>query len=400
MRVLITNNALDSRAGSELYARDLALELIKRGHTPIAYSTRLGEVAEEMRAATVPVIDDLDAMAIAPDIIHCQHHVEAMTALLRFPGVPAVFFCHGWTPWEEAPPIFPRILRYVAVDLACRDRLLFEHAIAEDRIRVLLNFVDLEKFLPREPLPASPRRALLFSSYASEQTCIPVVREACARAGLTLDVIGSLAGNAKAHPEESLREYDIVLAKGRSAIEALAVGAAVILFDATGTGPMVTAEEFDRLRSLNFGIRAIRRPLDAEMIAREIARYDPQDAGEVSRRIRSTAGRTRSIDEIISLYEEVISEYKGEDDLKEEERAASNYLRWLSPRLKEREQLHLLIAKIRWDNAQLNERLAAREAELERINGTFGWRLLKRYGPIKHRFVLPVWNRIKKPFAR
>jgi hypothetical protein len=240
----------------------------------------------------------------------------------------------------------------------------------------------------------------LFSNYADEQNSIPVVREACARAGVTLDVIGSLAGNATARPEEALRLYDIVLAKGRSAIEALAVGAAVILFGPTGTGPMVTAEEFDRLRSLNFGIRAIRNPLDAEMIAREIARYDPQDAAEVSRRIRSTAGRARSIDEILSLYEEVISEYRGGEDLKEEERAAADYLRWLSPRLKERDQLHSLIAQLRWDNAQLSERLAARESELESIRGTLGWRLLKKYGPIKHRFVLPVWNRIKKPFAR
>src|SRR2546430_4332475 len=32
-------------------------------------------------------------------------------------------FCHGWLPWEETPPHFPRILRYVAVDHTCRDRL-------------------------------------------------------------------------------------------------------------------------------------------------------------------------------------------------------------------------------------------------------------------------------------
>ena len=54
MRILITNNGLATRAGTELYVRDLALGLLKRGHTPIAYSTKLGEVATEIRAATVP----------------------------------------------------------------------------------------------------------------------------------------------------------------------------------------------------------------------------------------------------------------------------------------------------------------------------------------------------------
>jgi len=146
LRILITNRSLAARGGSETYVRDLAVGLVRRGHTPIAYSTRLGDMAAELRAATVPVIDDLGLVGAPPDLIHGQHHLEAMTALLRFPRVPAVFVCHGWLPWEEAPPRFPRILRYVAVDWTCRDRLLFEHGIPEETIRVLLNAVDLERF--------------------------------------------------------------------------------------------------------------------------------------------------------------------------------------------------------------------------------------------------------------
>src|SRR5438132_12739991 len=99
-----------------------------------------------------------------------------MMALLRFPAVPAVYFCHGWAPWVEAPPHFPRIRRYVAVDQTCRDRLVCEHAIPEDRVRVLLNFVDLQRFKPRRPLPARPTRALFFSNYAREDTHLTAVR--------------------------------------------------------------------------------------------------------------------------------------------------------------------------------------------------------------------------------
>ena len=60
MRVLLTNNTLANRAGTELYVRDVAIELLRRGHHPVAYSTHLGPVAEELRAATVPVIRSLD----------------------------------------------------------------------------------------------------------------------------------------------------------------------------------------------------------------------------------------------------------------------------------------------------------------------------------------------------
>ncbi len=111
MRILITNHALVNRAGSELYVKEVAEGLLRRGHTPIAYSTRLGAVATELREATVPVVDNLAALSVTPDLIHGQHHIETMSALLHFGNVPAVYFCHCWLAWEEAPPRFPRILR-------------------------------------------------------------------------------------------------------------------------------------------------------------------------------------------------------------------------------------------------------------------------------------------------
>ena len=55
-----------------------------------------------------------------------------------------------------------------------------------------------------------------------------------------------------------LGQYDIVFAKARCALEALAVGNAVVLCDTVGVGPMVTTGEVDRLRRLNFGVRALR----------------------------------------------------------------------------------------------------------------------------------------------
>src|SRR6185503_12317531 len=229
LRILITNHGLKERAGSELYVRELALWLLRNGHSPIVYSSKLGEVASEIRQATVPVVDDLADVAVQPDLIHGQHHVETMTALLHFPHTPAVFFCHGWLPWEETPPHFPRILRYVAVDDTCRDRLVCEHGIEEEVVRVILNFVDLKRFVPRGELSAKPRRALVFSNSASETTYVANVREACRRAGISLDVVGSKAGRTSERPEKILGQYDIVFAKARCALEALAVGTAVVL---------------------------------------------------------------------------------------------------------------------------------------------------------------------------
>lgn len=338
MRVLITNNTLAARAGSELFVRDLALALQRRGHTPLAYSTDLGDIASELGAATVPVVDDLHALGAAPDIIHGHHHLDTMTALLHFDRTPAIYFCHGWIPWEEAPPPrSPRILRYIAVDDVCRDRLVFQHGIPEAQVQVLLNFVDLARFRLRPALPEKPGRALIFSNYFSDADASPI-REACGRLGITLDLIGAGSGNSCAAPESRLGAYDLVFAKGRAALEALATGNAVIVCDKAGLGGMVTVSGLAEQRRLNFGIRLLRDRIDVESITREILRYSARDAAEASARIRDEAGLDGAVDRLISVYREVIGEAALQTafDRGEEARATSRYLRWLSPILKER----------------------------------------------------------------
>ncbi len=133
-------------------------------------------------------------------------------------------------------------------------------------------------------------------------------------------------------PEAVLGQYDIVFAKARCALEAMAVGAAVILCDFRGVGSMVTTGELERLRRLNFGHRALSQSHDPEVIAREIARYDAADAAEVSRRIRATAGLHTLVDDTLALYHEVLDEFAeaGAPSAEMEARAAAAYLRWVS----------------------------------------------------------------------
>lgn len=358
LRILITNHFLRGRTGSELYVCELATSLLRLGHTPIVYSPQVGPLARELRVATVPVVDNLDAIASAPDLIHGQHHVETMTALLRFPNTPAVFFCHGWLPWEETPPKHPRILRFVAVDDTCRDRLICENTVPEERVSVVFNSVDLEQFLPRSPLPAKPGRALVFSNGASESTYLGAVREACRRTQLTLDVIGADSGNVSKRPQDMLGQYDIVFAKARCALEALAIGNAVVLCDKVGVGPMVTTSEIERLRRLNFGVRAMQERVDPDVLEREIARYDANDAAEVSRSIRSTAGRNASINQIIALYEDVIREF-AENNVRDpdaEARAEALYLQQLSRHYENERDSIVNSRTFRWRRRMLDSR--------------------------------------------
>ncbi|MBC8031499.1 MAG: glycosyltransferase [Pyrinomonadaceae bacterium] len=334
LRILITCEALENRGGTELYVRDVALSLLRLGQAPVVYASRLGKIANEIRDLTIPVIDDLDALGSTPDLIFGQHHLPTMTALLHFADVPAIYVCHDWYGHNGFAPRFPRILRFVAVDVTCRDRLLYEDGIEESHVRLLPNSVDLNRFERRPPLPVAPRRALIFGNYTPENPHLAALRRVCAKRGIQLDVVGERMNNAVARPEETLKDYDIVFAKGRAALEALAVGAAVIIYSGVRfLGPMVRADDVERLLPLNFGIRAMSDALAPQELALrvegELDRYDHLDAARATEIARARAGQAAAMHTIVELCEEVVAEYEQQKtklDPRSEGPAAAAYL--------------------------------------------------------------------------
>jgi glycosyltransferase involved in cell wall biosynthesis len=243
------------------------------------------------------------------------------------------------------------------------NRLTCEHGVPEDRVRWMPNFVDLNRFKPRGPLPPRPIRALVFSNYATEMGFLRIIRAACALAELPLDVIGSGVGNPSSRPWEALGNYDLIFASGRSALESMAVGAAVIVCSHFGLGPMVTTAEFDNLRRSNFGfLSAQGRPFEAAEVLRQIMRYDAADAAAVSARVRETAGLESTVDRLLEVYREVIAEHRaGPPPAQEaESKAAAAYLRQLSSRLKTlyelRESREGLRAEVDWMRKSLTWR--------------------------------------------
>jgi hypothetical protein len=280
--------------------------------------------------ATIPVTSDLATITTPPDIIHGQHTHELLAALLRFPGTPAVRVCHGWL--DDPPHPFPRVLRYVAVDETTRDRYVYEWGVPAEKVQVLLNWVDLQRFTPRSPLPQRPARALVFSHNARDY--LHEIRNACAPLGIEVDAVGDSLGNAAPAPERLLQDYDIVFAKARAAMEAMASGAAVILCDTAGLGPMVTSDEFARLRRFNFGIRTLQQKITLDGLQREIKCFDPDDAREVTRRLRAEPAMDAGIESLIDCYREVIAESRHmRSDPVAELRSASTYLQRLSPQI-------------------------------------------------------------------
>jgi hypothetical protein len=346
MRVLIAGHSLGEIGGVQRYEYDLASWLLSRGHSPIVFATEHGDAARQLDALTIPVVNDLRTITAPVDIIHGDSAVETMAALLHFPGTPAIFVCHGWQDSGRTAPRFPRILRYIAVDDTCADRLLTREGIACEKVSVLLNAVDLNAFRQRGPLPPKPRRAVVFGNLAHELTFLPAVREACRAEGIELDVISMSAGTGVPQPEAILGGYDLAFAKAKCAMEAMACGLAVILCSEAGLGGMVRSDGFDRLRRLNFGIRALQKLLSPETVLAEIALYDAEDARAVSDRIRRTASSDDLHAALLAVYESVIEEHAGTlTDPVAESRAAAVFLQDLAARDRRRGRTLLTLAK-------------------------------------------------------
>jgi hypothetical protein len=102
---------------------------------------------------------------------------------------------------------------------------------------------------------------------------------------------------------------------------------------------MVTTAELDRLRRQNFGIRTLSEKVDADVLLGEISRYDPKDAAEVSRRIRTTADLGSVIDDAVVLFREVIEEFRrgAVSNSIEENQAVAEYLRWMTVATREKQ---------------------------------------------------------------
>jgi len=291
LHILLAMCYLVHRTGAEMFTRDLALWLRRRGHAVTIFATAFGDMADELRFASIACVTELSDIAARPDVIIGNTHHETVRALLHFHDVPVLTICHDRSAEHGRPAQFTQVVCHVAVDENCAERLVHEFGIARERIELIQNGIDLSRFSRRGGLPARPRTALVFSNYASHDAQLEEIRAACVQRGLSLDVIGSGTGNHLPDPAEALGRYDIVFGKGRCATEALCTGNAVVVLDpSSGMGEMVTAATVAHARRWNFGRALLIRPITRENVGAELDRYDAEDAGKAGEWMRAHGG--------------------------------------------------------------------------------------------------------------
>ncbi len=338
MNVLITSTNL-AHGGAQSIVRSLARGLQGFGHSVVAYSN-ISSQCDPPLDDLVPVAPDLENLPFQPDIIHGQHHLDAMTAVMALPGVPAIYHSHG-AIWKDHVVKHPRIYRYLAISRTAAYRIAVESNISPDNIEVLLNGADLTPCTEVRTLPAQARRALFFNRHhRRDSETVAAIREAVSRRGLELDFIGYYVGQLVDTPEKILPSYDIVFASGLSAIEALACGCAVIVLGRTSCGEMVQPENFDKFRMANFSIANNSPPPSIEKIKAELDRYSPTSCAAVTERLRDKADFRKSVAQLVNIYEGVVEQHRAHPpDPRAESLAMARYLRQITPLVRETDEM-------------------------------------------------------------
>jgi glycosyltransferase involved in cell wall biosynthesis len=341
VKILLPTNRTDLLGGAETALRDLAIGLSRAGHSVVVYGDGPNDGARPMEADGIVVVRALDQLPFRPDIVHGNYsHFDTVAILTRLADVPAIFHVHG-AGYFGSPPHHPRIYRYAAITQSIALRAVIESGISESAIDIVLNFVDLQRFKRvRLPRPR-PNRALLYNRYFSRDSrIVSEIRKAAETRGMQLDLIGNQFGRVIEDPENALPEYDLVFASGRSAIEALACGCAVIVLGMTSSAEMVTTGNFHRLREANFSTSINAPPPTAERVQMQIDRYTADDCAAVTQKLRREADLDRTIVELEKIYAKVIAQHRSaRADRRAEQQAIARYLRKIAPLVRMTEEL-------------------------------------------------------------
>jgi hypothetical protein len=333
VNILYTNNTLGQPGGSELVVLELADAMTALGHSVAAYSTNLGEVGARLRAMSIPVIRNPSACPFIPDIIHGQHHLDAMSALCAFPSVPAIYHCHGYLPWVEIPPQHPRIYSYLGMCERISERIRIELALPSEAVITVPNWVDTDRFASvRDPAKVPSRALILLRSMDTQSWYFNQLVEAFAQTSIQADIWPYNGASL----EIAISNYDIVLTSGRSALEAMASGCAVLPLSATSCMDFITSENFELMKRQNFSPLLQTPHLSKQGVEGFLSRYSPLQTAAVTERVRNECNLKKTAHELEEIYHSAISCHHqhsatSHQSLNNELAAISRYLCMIKP---------------------------------------------------------------------
>ena len=289
MRVVIGTLGLASPGGTETYCLTVARELDRLGHDVTLFADQLGPFAEWAREAGFDIAGGLGDLPATCDVVLANDAVTAGLLAERYPETRLVFCIHTTIFEVQSPPLAPGLVNAI---VASSERFAaFARAFALDVPVVRLSQpIDTEYFAPSVPPREIPRRALLLGNYLDGRRRDALVETWTARGVECVQVgLDNLVFDVRA----AIADADIVVARGRAAMEGMACGKAVYVFDAGGGDGWVTMDAFEAIEADNFAGMATDMPVDRQRLAADLDRYD-SDMGWINRELVVTHHNVRT----------------------------------------------------------------------------------------------------------
>ena len=306
MRIVIANHSLDFAGGIESYSTTVADQLQRTGHDVVIYAAEDGFTGTVARRMGLRVATSEAWLPSEVDVVLAQDGAAALEMLEFRPTAPQIFFWHSDLFDLHLPPQLDCVTARI-VTLWGGARRKAEALAVSAPIVELAHPIDVERFKPRRPLRDHPRAVALGNYLTGER--LRILERACELAGIELELWGLHSENGVTdRPEDAINSADIVFAKAKAAVEAMACGRAVFVFDAFGSDGWVTPDHYARLEASCFAGTGATQPVDEESIASALAAYSP--AMGVANRDLAVANHSaiRHVAEVAKLAKEVAAE--------------------------------------------------------------------------------------------
>lgn len=279
MQLALVTNALDGLGGTESYAITIAEQLERTGHGITLCAAQLGRAAELARARGLRVVDSPAALPRDVDAALVQDGPSAVALAEARPALAQVFVAHApGIEMQLPPPLVGSVAAIVAMNDRVEERMVALPLDAE--IVRLRQPIDVKRFRPRGDVAERPKRALVLSNYLYGDRADDV-EAACARLGVECSIAGR-HGRRTERPEDAIAAADVVIGYGRSALEGMACGRAVLVLDWFGGDGWVTAEKYPAIEADGFAGGATPAVTGLERLTDELAAYEP-NMGTVNR---------------------------------------------------------------------------------------------------------------------
>jgi hypothetical protein len=312
MKILLGTHQLEIRAGSELFTAELANSIQERGHEVAVFTFFKGEFAGLIEANGIPVFnpDDTNAMVrFAPDIVQtchlpCAHFLRSVVS-----DATHVHAMLGATPPLEAPPLGGATFSLgLAVSEEVLDRINKTSFGRDVDTAIFRNWYD-DKVVMTSTRTLSSRgrlRVAVITNHIAPKL-IEALTALEATGGVEVDYFGA--------PERSvvvdgslLVKYDLAITIGRTVLLAAACGVPCIMADIHGSDGLLTVDNLDHVRTINFSGRLQKHPITKTHVQVELEKIRSYDREQLRIRIAAEYSLASRTTWLLTRYEELLGE--------------------------------------------------------------------------------------------